>query len=367
MNGARRAVGLVLAAVLLAGVVVAIVVSHQGSEAGDGKRDLIVVRGIAGSEKKPFFDDPAVVAAFTQAGYRVEVDYAGSRDIVARVNKSPRAYDFAFPAGAPQGSRIAEDTGGRSYVPFFSPMAVATFRPLADLLVANHLAQKISDSYYQLDMAGYLDVLQRNVRWSQLTGNTVFPSDRSVIISSADLRSSNSAAMYLSLMSYTANGNNIVADPATAERIGRLLAPAFTKQGYTESSSEGPFEDYLRGGMGARPMVMIYEAQFLAAEVARTTTSEMVLMYPTPTSYSTHTLVGLTANGRALGDLLAGDATLLRLAVHHGFRTADRSYASAFARDNGIPEPPALVNVVDPPTYGLMEKMITGIVGPAGS
>lgn len=367
MNGARRTVGLVLAAVLLAGVVVAVVVSRQGSETGDGRGDLIVVRGIAGSEKKTFFDDPDVVAAFAQAGYRVEVDYTGSRDIVARVNQNPKAYDFAFPSGAPQGSRIAQDTGGRSYVPFFSPMAIGTFRPLADLLVANNLAQRISDGYYQLDMAGYLDVLQQNRRWSQLTGNTVFPTDKSVLISSTDLRSSNSAAMYLALMSYTANGNDIVADPATADRVAGLLAPAFTKQGYTEGSSEGPFEDYLSGGMGARPMVMIYEAQFLAAEVAKTTTPAMVLMYPSPTTYAKHTLVGLNASGRALGEFLSGDATLLRLAVRHGFRTADRSYISAFARDNGIPQPPALVNVVDAPTYELMEKMIRNIVGPAGS
>ncbi|WP_020572727.1 hypothetical protein [Parafrankia discariae] len=367
MNGARRAVGLVLAAVLLAGVVVAVVVSRQGSETGGGRPDVIVVRGIAGSEKQPFFDDPAVVAAFARAGYRVEVDYAGSRDIVAQVKENPKAYDFAFPSGAPQGSRIAQDTGGRGYVPFFSPMAIATFQPLAELLVTNNLAQKINDNYYQLDMAKYLDALRQNVRWSQLTGNTVFPTDKSVLISSTDLRSSNSAAMYLALMSYTANGNDIVADPATADRVAGLLAPAFTKQGFTDGSSEGPFEDYLSGGMGARPMVMIYEAQFLAAQVAKTTTPQMVLMYPSPTSYSKHTLVGLTAGGRALGELLTGDATLLRLAVRHGFRTADRSYASAFARDNGIPEPPPLVNVVDAPTYDIMEKMITDIAGPAGS
>ncbi|CUU59917.1 hypothetical protein Ga0074812_13341 [Parafrankia irregularis] len=367
MNGARRAVGLVLAAVLLVGVVAAVVVSRRGSGPGEGSGDLTVLRGIAGSEKKPFFDDPAVVKALADAGYRVEVDYAGSRDIVDRVNKDPKAYDFAFPSGAPQGNRIAEDTRGRSYVPFFSPMAIGTFQKLADLLVANNLAKKIGDSYYQLDMARYLDLVEQSRRWSQLDGNTVFPTDKSVLITSTDLRTSNSAAMYLALLSYVANKNDIVADSATADAIAGQLAPAFTKQGYTESSSEGPFEDYLRGGMGARPMVMIYEAQFLAAQAAKTTAPDMVLMYPSPTAYSKHTLVGLSAGGQALGDLLTGNATLLKLAAHHGFRTDDRSYVSAFARENRIPEPPELVDVVDPPTYELMEKMITDIAGPARS
>ena len=51
------------------------------------------------------------------------------------------------------------------------------------------------------------------------------------------------------------------------------MSPLFLRQGYVENSSEGPFDDYLVQGMGKAPMVMIYEAQYLARAAAKTAAS----------------------------------------------------------------------------------------------
>ena len=58
-------------------------------------------------------------------------------------------------------------------------------------------------------------------------------------MSLTDIRSSNSAAMYLSLMSWITNEGRIVSDNGQVNAVLPELTPLFTGQGYTESSSAG--------------------------------------------------------------------------------------------------------------------------------
>ena len=136
------------------------------------------------------------------------------------------------------------------------------------------------------------------------------------------------------------------------------MAPLFLGQGFSEYSSEGPFEDYLTIGVGKTPMVMIYEAQFLAAQAAHRTTGDMVLMYPTPTVLSKHTVVPLDAKGDQVGRLLSTDPELQQLAVKYGFRTADAASTSRYLAKQGVAAPPTLVDVIEPPTYENLEYLI---------
>ncbi len=353
-----RIIGLALATVLAVGVIGAGVVSLGGNLT---PRSNTTVQGVIGSEKQPFFQDLDVQAVFRRNGLDIKVDTAGSREIATSVDLS--RYDFAFPAGVPAALKIKNDRKAKAtYIPFFTPMAIATFRPIAELLAANHVARN-EGSYYSFDMQAYLALVARNARWTDLTGNTSYPAGKSVLLTSTDVRTSNSAAMYLSIASYVANGGNVVADDATARKVTPMVAPLFLRQGFTESSTEEPFTDYLSIGMGKTPMVMIYEAQFLARQAShdRAITSDMVLMYPTPTVLSKHTLVPLKANGDRVGRLLQNDPDLQRLAVKYGFRTSDPAAFSGYLKSRGVPAPPQLVNVIEPPAYDPLEAMITGI------
>jgi hypothetical protein len=87
----------------------------------------------------------------------------------------------------------------------------------------------------------------------------------------------------------------------------------------------------------------------------------MVLMYPSPDVLSKHTLVPLKPNGDRVGRLLMDDPELQRLAVKYGFRTNDSAAFNAYLKARGVPLPPQLVNVVEPPAYEPLETMITGI------
>ena len=145
--------------------------------------------------------------------------------------------------------------------------------------------------------------------------------------------------------------------------IVKAVSPLFLEQGYTEQSTEAPFEDYLSIGEGKSPMVMIYEAQFVARAAAHdgSVLPNMVLMYPDPGLLSKHTLVPLTANGDAVGRLLTDDPTLQNLAVENGFRTGKTGAFTSFVQQNRVSVAPQLVNVIDPPTYDNLEALITRI------
>jgi len=356
----RRVLGLLLAGLLAIGVVAAIAVSVAGRQT-PASTQLILVRGVIGSEKQAFFQDAGVIAVFHRHGLDVQVDTAGSRQIATSVDLSK--YDFAFPAGVPAAEKIRRDRKvTTSYSPFFTPMAVATFQPILKLLLANGVARD-AGGYYTLDMKAYMDLVAKNTRWSDLPDNTTYGAGKTILVTSTDVRKSNSAAMYLSIASYVANGNNIVEDGPQAQAVLPAVAPLFLKQGYTEASSEAPFEDYLSIGIGKTPMVMIYEAQFIARAAAKdgSITPQMVLMYPSPTVESKHTIVPLTPRGDQAGQLLLHDPELLRLAVKYGFRTSDTAYFNQFTSSHGVTLPNQLVNVIDPPTYEALETMITGI------
>jgi hypothetical protein len=350
----RRIAAIGLAVLLIIGVGYAIF-SSASDVLGP---DPVPVHGLIGSEKDPFFRDPRVLAALRRGGFNVTVSTAGSRQIaLADLSKE----DFGFPAGVPAAERIRRDhSGSKAFVPFYTPMAVASWKTIVDLLTSAgvvHTAGGITT----LDVAAYMELVDSNTRWRDLPGNTTYPVNKSILISSTDVRRSNSAAMYLALASYVANDDNIVENDAGLAALTDRLAPLFLRQGFTGSSTEEPFEDYLVQGMGKSPMVMIYEHQFVqrAALADGSITPEMVLMYPDPTIFSKHTFVGLTPNGIRLGEFLTIDPEIRTLATEYGFRTTDTPAFAKFVADHKLAIPATLINVIDPPTYETLEAMIT--------
>lgn len=356
----NRVLGLSLAALLAVGVLVAIVASYVlGHHAPAAS--LVTVRGVIGSEKQPYFQDPDVIKVFHDHGYDVQVDVAGSRQIATTVDLSK--YDFAFPAGVPQANKIKADHKAKAtYSPFYTPMAIASFKTIADLLTQAGVVSNQGGAY-QLDVGKYLALVAANKRWTDLPNNTTYPAGKSILVTSTDVRTSNSAAMYLALASYVANGNNVVQDPQQAHTVLPIVSPLFLRQGLTETSSEVPFNDYLSIGIGKSPMLMIYEAQYVAKETAKdgSLTGQNVLIYPSPTVLSKHTLVPLTPHGDAIGQLLLNDPQLQKLAVKYGFRTSDPTAFKNYLDSKQVPQPPQLINVIEPPAYDPLEAMISGI------
>jgi hypothetical protein len=324
-------------------------------------RNVVAVRGLVGSEKVPYLTDPRVLAILRRHGLDLQVEKAGSREMAARTDLAK--YDFAFPAGAPAAIKLMQQTGvKKSYNPFFTPMAIASWRPIVSVLTANGMVRQTGDSTLILDMHKLLAVMRRGTRWRDLPGNSQYAIGKSVLISTTDVRTSNSAAMYLALTSYVANGDNVVQSNAEAIRVVPALADLFRKQGFQEASTAGPFEDYLTMGMGKAPLVLIYEAQFIQHLMEHGPGNpDMVLLYPQPTVFTKHTLVPFNVRGDSLGVLLETDVDLQHLAAEYGLRTSDAAYSSQLWSSKGVRVPMQLIDVIDPPSYELLEHMIVSI------
>jgi hypothetical protein len=358
------AIGLAAALAIAVGVGIFVASSRGGGDkrngSGAGKR-LTTVTGLSGSEKLPYLTDPAVVRRLAQLGFKLDVEPAGSREIATKFDLSKK--DFVFPAGVPAALQVR--LTHKQFAPvttFYTPMAIATFEPIAELLTKAGVAEKRA-GYYTLDMAGFLDLVRRGAKWSDLKGNVDYPVDKSILITSTDVRSSNSAAMYLSLVSFVVNGDAVVDSRAAAEKVLPVVKELFLKQGFVASSSDEPFQDYLSIGMGKSPLVMIYEAQFVdrAARKDGSIRPEMVLMYPRPTVLSKHTFVPLTKAGERVGQALATDRVLQQLAVKYGFRTAQPGAFQQFTEKSGVAVETDIIDAVDPPSFEMLEYMIDAI------
>jgi hypothetical protein len=128
-----------------------------------------------------------------------------------------------------------------------------------------------------------------------------------------------------------------------------------------EHSSAVPFKDYMVMGPGKAPMVMIYEAQYLyeAANPQGGISDDMVLLYPEPTIFTKHILVPLSEGGEQLGEALTTDPDLQALAIEHGLRNEDVASFKQFVKNHNLAVPDRLVNVIEPPSYEILERMVT--------
>ena len=103
-----------------------------------------------------------MVARLEELGYSVSVTTAGSRQIATTTDIAEQ--DFVFPSSAPATQKVREQGSGYSAdFPFFTPMAVASWKPIADLLVAEGVVRE-ENGAYALDVNKYMDLARSGKR-----------------------------------------------------------------------------------------------------------------------------------------------------------------------------------------------------------
>jgi hypothetical protein len=357
----RKAVGPLLAVLLLGGVTLAIRSSMRDKKAADGAANRVAVKILTGSEKENFLNDAELAKVLDAEGIAITVQKAGSREIATRPDL--KSFDVAYPAGAAAAMKIAQTTGSkRIFANFYTPMAVASWKTLVPVLESAGLVTHKDGADFIVDMGRLVEMMQKGTRWKDLPGNTAYAVGKSVLVTSTDVRKSNSGAMYLALAAYIANGNNVVDNEADADKVAAGMVRLFSKQGFQESSSAGPFEDYTSMGIGKAPLVMIYEQQFLEYILSHPSPNpDMVLLYPVPTILTKHTIVALTDNGARFAQAMTTNPKIASIAQRFGFRTQDNTELFAAAKAKKMVIPQTIVDVIDPPSYDILEKLINRI------
>ncbi|MBT2970957.1 MAG: hypothetical protein KME56_08105 [Candidatus Thiodiazotropha sp. (ex Ctena orbiculata)] len=353
----RKIIGPLLTGLLIVGVGTGIYLS-AGKQLS--QLEKATIRGLIGSEKLDFFNDPRVIEALSDHGLEIEVKKSGSREIATRHDL--KNWDFAFPAGIPAAEKITRGYAAKkSFQVAFTPMVIASWLPIAEILENNGIVTKRDGIYYFIDMKRMLHVIEQGKRWTDLEHNSNYQARKSILINSTDIRRSNSAAMYLALASYIFNDEQVLENNEQANQLTDRLSNLYVRQGYTEHSSAVPFNDYLVMGIGKAPMVMAYEAQYLYSAAENKLRPDMRLLYPEPTIYTKHVLVALTDAGVKLGEVLTTDPKLQKLMIEHGWRNEDISGFDEFISKHNLQVPTSLVNVIEPPSYEVIESTIQKI------
>lgn len=128
-----------------------------------------------------------------------------------------------------------------------------------------------------------------------------------------------------------------------------------------ETSSSDLFNQFLRMGVGAKPIIAGYESQLLeyAAEKPEDYAKikdDIVVIYPVPTVWSAHVYIALDEDGEAGIEALT-DPEVQRLAwERHGFRTSSNGSISGEIAVSGIPG--SITSVMNVPTYNVMKQII---------
>lgn len=365
---------LILAAIVVAGGIALGPGLLAGSEPADNEsadqsQELTTVHGVIGSEKESLFADPEAKEIFARYGLDVQVTTSGSWAMAERAGIEQE--DFASPSSEVAAAHLT-DVHGYAVLsttrPFYSPLAIATGSTVLDVLAANGLAEQ-RDGVWYLDMAAYLDAVANGRRWTDLAGSEAYPSSRNVMITSTDVRSSNSALMYLSLASYVLNGNAVVtSEDAAREQAMASLARLFLDQGYSQSSSAGPWESFLSKGPMNQPLTLIYESQYLEAQMNEPTrvTDEMRICYPDPTIFSDHVVVAFSEAGQRVQDVLDNDPDMARVIARHGFRV-NGANSGAFSEQisqaglTGYAADGTFIDAAQAPSYEVADAMLQTI------
>lgn len=311
--------------------------------------------GYLGGEKIGLFEDEEI-AEYIKKNYRLEFDYsrAGSLDMVT-ADLSGRNYLFPSSQTALEYFGEVHGSAKSQEIVFNTPIVLYSHKIVADALMQQGVVTQ-TDGIYYADMGKLTELILEEKQWSDIGLTQLYGS---VCVDTTDPARSNSGNMFAALLANSLNGGRTV-DESTVEDVLPQLKAIFSRTGYMETSSSDLFNQFLRMGVGAKPLIAGYESQILeyAAENPEDYAKikdDIVVIYPSPTVWSTHIYIALDDAGKAGIEALT-DPEVQRLAWEkHGFRTS--SYAATGTGDvSGIPV--NITAVMNMPGYNVMKRII---------
>jgi hypothetical protein len=359
----KKILGILILLAVAAGVIFATQVDWSGLQrAAPVKQDWADVSIFYGGEKSRFLANPNVQKILEKYKVRLNAAKAGSIEMATQLPSDGKdclwpsnqiAVELARQAGKP----VLSDTNI-----FNSPIVFYAWRPVTEALLKAGIAKRENDVVLVIDMPRLIAMAQQQKRWKEDLGVDVYGSIR---IFSTDPRSSNSGNMWAGLLANTLNGGNVVSS-ADLPKVLPAVQAYFRSMGYMEHSSGDIFENFLKQGMGARPIIVGYENQLVEFLIEHQNYRDVIrdkidILYPVPTVFASHPLISLTGQCKRLETALQ-DQDLQALAwKEHGFRSGLLGVSNSpdILNIGGIPE---TVNQVMPlPEASVMKQIIDSL------
>ena len=348
-----RALGIILLAV--------VILASGGYYLYSPQSRVTVLDGYLGGEKIGLFEDEEA-AEILRREYHLEFQYsrAGSLDMVTA---DQTGMDYLFPSSQTALAYYEDEKAQpvQDEIIFNTPIVLYTHQLVLDALMREGIVEEEEGVYYA-DMVKLTDLIMADTSWADLGVPELYGK---VSVDTTDPAKSNSGNMFAALLANVLNGGETV-DETTVENVIPKLQEIFARLGYMETSSSDLFNQFLRMGVGAKPMIAGYESQLLEFAVENPEDYEqmkddLVMIYPSPTVWSTHVYIALDEAGRAGAEALL-DRDIQKLAWEkHGFRTS--TYGAASQSFEGIIEEmaPEVTRVMQVPDYPAMRRIIDSL------
>lgn len=276
-----------------------------------------------GGEKSAFLRNPQIRDEISKT-HKIALDArkAGSVEMATQLDVT--GIDCLWPSNA-IATELAVEAGrpvlGDEAI-FGSPIVFYAWSDVAEALAAKGIVSQDASGRLEADISGLGDLISSRARWKEDLGLDIYGAFR---VFSTDPTKSNSGNIWSALLATVFNEGT----PPTEADLPRILprvAAYFDAMGYMESSSGDIFENFLKQGMGARPIIVGYENQLVEFLLANESYAGLIsdkirVIYPTPTIFASHPLIELTPGCKRLASALT-DPTIQSIAWRdHGFRT----------------------------------------------
>ncbi|MGX7100124.1 hypothetical protein ACWOBH_08950 [Globicatella sanguinis] len=287
-----------------------------------GQPDQVSITGLVGGEKINLLENTRV-KEIAKKEYGLTYDYrkAGSVDMV-----QPGASDnfqYLFPSSQ-FAADLQEYLGGEnqfSDIMFNTPIVLYSRHIVVDVLIkAGYVTEE--NGIYTVDMAKLANAMKEGKTWADI-GLTDLYGD--ILVDTTNPNASNSGNMFLGLLANALNDNKAITKEQVAE-LKPVLKAIYNKIGYSQTSSSDLFNQFLKQGVGAYPIIAGYESQWLEfskiePNVYNQVKDDIVMLYPSPTVWSSHVLIGIDEGAEVMRKVMLDEEVQEIAWSQHGFRT----------------------------------------------
>lgn len=340
---------LILAVVAIVAILYPIVRPPQQQE--------VVISGYLGGEKKGLISNPKFQEILKDK-YNLTMNYKvlGSLDMI---REDLTKQDFVFPSSQlalelfnQEGKKATEDE-----IIFNTPIVIYSRKKVVDALLAVKVVSQ-NDGIYSIDMVKLANLMKEEKTWPDIGFNDL---NSKILVATTNPNESNSGNMFLGLLANALNNNQML-DEASLTKISPILQKIYQSLGYMQTSSSDMFNQFMKMGYGAYPLVAGYESQLLEfskqhPDVYKQVKDDICILYPNPTVWSSHVYIALNDEAKVAIEALTLPEVQELAWKDHGFRTI----VSGTADTKEFPVPGLakdLTQIMPMPRIELMQKLM---------
>jgi hypothetical protein len=357
-----------LLGLLILGAVAAAAVAFTQFDLGDllrqdNRRDRVAVSIYYGGEKSALLANPKVKDIIDDR-YKISLSATKAGSVEQVTALDPTGRDCLWPSNE-VAVELARNSGrpviGDTTI-FNSPIVFFAWSEVADAMLSKGMVTKRNDGLLTADITAIAAAVDRGARWKEDLGLNIYGPFR---IFSTHPAKSNSGNVWSGLLAIVFNNGT----PPTTTQIDAILPRItgyFDAMGHMEASSGDIFENFLKQGMGARPIIVGYENQLVEFLTVNAAYADLIrdrirVIYPEPTVFASHPLISLTPACARLAEALQ-DPELQQIAwAEHGFRTGLIGVENDPAALTAATLPATVDLVVPMPPAEVMEKIIAAV------